>query len=50
MWIWLGKEDHVTDWKGTNGKRSQLIDMQAYDDGSRGPVGSLLLLWKHPER
>jgi len=48
MWIWLGKEDQITNRKGTNGKKSRLIDMQAYADGSRGPIGSLLLLWKHP--
>lgn len=48
MWIWLAKEDHVIDLKGTNGKRFQLIDMQAYADGSRGLVGSLLLFWEHP--
>jgi hypothetical protein len=48
MWIWLGKEDHVPNRKGTNGKKARLIDMQAYADGSRDPIGGLLLLWKHP--
>ena len=30
-------------------RNPQLADMQAYDDGSRGPISSLFLLWKHPE-
>ena len=42
MWLWLGDENKY------NRKHPQLMDMQEYDDGGRGPVGSLLLLWKHP--
>ena len=29
-------------------RNPHLADMQAYDDGSRGPISSLFLLWKHP--
>ena len=50
MWLWLGKENHATDLRGSAGAKSRLSDMQVYDDGSRGPLGSLLLLWHHPKR
>ena len=42
MWLWLGGKNKY------NRKHPRLMDMQEYDDGGRGPVGSLLLLWKHP--
>lgn len=44
MWLWLSKESQAT----THGGRSSLIMMQKYDESRRGPISSIILLWKHP--
>lgn len=46
--MWLGQEDHTTNRKGPKSKKPRLIDMQAYADGSRDPIGNLRLLWENP--
>lgn len=49
MWLWLDKESRVAHQANSNGHQPRLITMQTYDDGSRGPISSLLLLWKRPD-
>ncbi|KAL8753409.1 MAG: hypothetical protein Q9199_005070 [Rusavskia elegans] len=49
MWLWLDKESRVAHQANSNGHQPKLITMQTYDDGSRGPISSLLLLWKRPD-
>ncbi|KAL8648051.1 MAG: hypothetical protein Q9226_006159 [Calogaya cf. arnoldii] len=46
MWLWLDKESRATHQAQHN---PRLIMMQKYDDSSRGPISSLLLLWKRPD-
>ncbi|KAL8833563.1 MAG: hypothetical protein Q9176_007921 [Flavoplaca citrina] len=46
MWLWLDKESHQVN---TNRGQASLIMMQRYDDGSRGPISSLFLLWNRPD-
>ncbi|KAL8909371.1 MAG: hypothetical protein Q9171_005060 [Xanthocarpia ochracea] len=48
MWLWLHKESQATSRANASGNRPNLIMMQEYNHGSRGPIDSLLLLWKHP--
>ncbi|KAL8678363.1 MAG: hypothetical protein Q9186_005288, partial [Xanthomendoza sp. 1 TL-2023] len=48
MWLWLDKESRVTHRATSDGCYRRLITMQTYDDGSRGPISSLILLWKQP--
>lgn len=48
MWLWLKKASKEMQPMDQSDKLPRLIAMQWYDDGSRGPLGSLMLLWKHP--
>ncbi|KAL9615217.1 MAG: hypothetical protein Q9167_000311 [Letrouitia subvulpina] len=43
-WLWLHAKSRATEIPDQDQRFPQLIDMQIYDDGSRGPLGSLLLL------
>lgn len=49
MWLWLDKESRVIHQANSNGHQPRLFTMQRYDDGSRGPISSLLLLWNRPD-
>lgn len=49
MWIWLGQDRPATAPAKQLVKYPRLINMQEYDDGGRGPLGSLLLVGKHPK-
>lgn len=42
MWLWLDKGSNL------RGHHPRLTATQNFDHGSRGPLGSLLLLWKQP--
>ena len=42
MWLWLDGGSNL------RGRHPQLTATQNFDHGSRGPLGSLLLLWKQP--
>ncbi|KAL8666618.1 MAG: hypothetical protein Q9168_007445 [Polycauliona sp. 1 TL-2023] len=44
MWLFLEKASQ----SNTRGHQPKLITMQTYDDASRGPLSSLLLLWRRP--
>lgn len=48
MWLWLHKESRTRQPSIQVDKHPQLISMQQYDGGSRGPLGSLFLLFKNP--
>ena len=48
MWLWLHKESRARQSANQVDDHPQLISMQEYDGGSRGPLGSLFLLFKHP--
>ena len=48
MWLWLHKESRARQPSIQVDKHPQLISMQQYDGGSRGPLGSLFLLFKNP--
>ncbi|KAL8638451.1 MAG: hypothetical protein Q9228_004399 [Teloschistes exilis] len=48
MWLWLRKASKEMQSTDPSDKLPRIIAMQWYDDGSRGPLGSLMLLWKHP--
>lgn len=48
MWLWLKKASKEMQPMDQSDKLPRIIAMQWYDDGSRGPLGSLMLLWKHP--
>lgn len=48
MWLWLYKESRARQPAIQVDNYPQLIFMQEYNDGSRGPLGSLFLLFKHP--
>lgn len=48
MWLWFHKESRATQPSIQVDKHPQLISMQQYDGGSRGPLGSLFLLFKNP--
>ncbi|CAL8584814.1 hypothetical protein XPA_010398 [Xanthoria parietina] len=49
MWSWLDEESRVAHQANANGHQPRLITMQRYDDGSRGPISSLILLWQRPD-
>lgn len=50
MWLWLEMKGRAVQPAMSNGQTyPRLFHMQEYDDGSRGPLGSLLLLCKHPK-
>ncbi len=49
MWLWLDKESQAMQLAKQVGKSPRLIGMQEYDYGSRGPLGSLALVYKHPK-
>lgn len=48
MWLWLEKTSRAVQPVSDINDAPRLIAMQGYDDGGRGPIGSLLLLLKHP--
>ncbi|KAL9033946.1 MAG: hypothetical protein Q9180_005678 [Flavoplaca navasiana] len=49
MWLWLDKESRATQQVSSNSGQASLVMMQNYDEGSRGPLSSLFLLWKQPD-
>ncbi|KAL9629261.1 MAG: hypothetical protein Q9204_005378, partial [Flavoplaca sp. TL-2023a] len=49
MWLWLDKESKATQQVNSNRGQASLTMMQKYDEGSRGPLNSLFLLWKRPD-
>ncbi|KAL8877924.1 MAG: hypothetical protein Q9198_004160 [Flavoplaca austrocitrina] len=49
MWLWLDKESRAPHQANSDRSQASLIMMQRYDDGSRGPLSSLFLLWKRPD-
>ncbi|KAL8895190.1 MAG: hypothetical protein Q9192_003788 [Flavoplaca navasiana] len=49
MWLWLDKESRATHQVNSNRGQARLTIMQKYDEGSRGPLSSLFLLWKRPD-
>lgn len=49
MWLWLESRGRATNAKKHDDTYPQPIDMQEYDDASRGLNGSLLLLCKQPQ-
>lgn len=46
MWLWLNNKGLAA--RTQNHGSPSLIDMQGFDEGSRGPLSSLFLLRKHP--
>ena len=48
LWLWLVRGSKPIKAANLSSRTPRLIAVQEYNDGSRGPIYNLVLLWKHP--